>query len=130
MEISLDTSSEHFDQVNFGKIPTFDELAKYVMIYNVNISILDDITSLEKLDKYLIDLTKYILNDVNKVAYKDMDNTIIFRFKCNHEKLGISKACDDTCGYVSKLNNSYVRIQSFNKAKKIPIEKIINNSID
>ena len=131
VNITLNANLPVFFDDNYGKVPTPEDLLKYVNISEINISILDTVTSKEQLNKNILSLTKYILNDVNKVPLSDLQDGIIYSFTYKYKdtnKKGSNNQLDVYNGSVTMENKSHIKIEAFDEVTTLPIEKIITDA--
>lgn len=131
VNITLNAYLPVFFDDNYGKVPTPEDLLKYVSISKINISILDTVTSKEQLNKNILSLTKYILNDVNKVPLSDLQDGIIYSFTYKYKdtnKKGSNNQLDVYNGSVTIENKSHIKIEAFDEVTTLPIEKIITDA--
>lgn len=131
VNITLNAYLPVFFDNNYGKVPTLEDLLKYVNISEINISILDTVTSKEQLNKNILSLTKYILNDVNKVPLSDLQDGIIYSFTYKYKdtnKKGSNNQLDVYNGSVTIENESHIKIEAFDMITVLPIERIITDA--
>ena len=125
VHIKVRATTEYLNDKVFGKIPTPDDLLKYVYIDNLTITIRDKFTTIDKLEKHLKLLTKVILKDANKIPFEDMDDGVIFSFKCDYQKLGVKGDFDKYCGFVAKENETTLKFNIFDEEKFIPVDELL-----
>lgn len=83
----------------YGKLPTIEDLSKYVKLEDPKIEIHEDIKTEKELLTYLKKLTKYFINDLDKSKISYERETEYFRYKYNYRKLGVKNYTDQYHGY-------------------------------
>ena len=93
------TSIKDYSNVEFGKIPTIDELSNYVDLQDPKIEIKDDLKTKEDLLNYLVKLTKFYIKDFDNSNITYLQTNKYFRYKYDYTKLGVNDYSDQYDGY-------------------------------
>lgn len=93
------TSIKDYSNVEFGKIPTIDELSNYVDLQDPKIEIKDDLKTKEDLLNYLVKFTKYYIKDFDTSNITYLQTNKYFRYKYDYTKLGVNDYSDQYDGY-------------------------------
>lgn len=99
-----------YDDKEFGKIPSIDELSNFVELYDPKFEIKDDLNTKEDLLNYLINLLKFYINDFDTTNIGYLHESKYFRYKYDYTKLGVNNYSDQYeryGGYVYAVNDDY-----------------------
>ena len=93
------TSIKDYSNVEFGKIPTIDELSNYVDLQDPKFEIKDDLKTKEDLLNYLVKFTKFYIKDFDTSNITYLQTNKYFRYKYDYTKLGVNDYSDQYDGY-------------------------------
>ena len=93
------TSIKDYSNVEFGKIPTIDELSNYVELQDPKFDIKENLKTKEELLNYLVKLTKFYIKDFDTSNITYSQTNKYFRYKYDYTKLGVNDYSDQYDGY-------------------------------
>lgn len=93
------TSIKDYSNVEFGKIPTIDELSNYVDLQDPKFDIKENLKTKEELLNYLVKLTKFYIKDFDTSNITYSQTNKYFRYKYDYTKLGVNDYSDQYDGY-------------------------------
>lgn len=81
------TISDKYIENKYGHVPSVEELANTVELYDPIININEELTTRKDLLNYLVKFTKYFINDLDKTNIKYKQTEKYFRYKYDYKKL-------------------------------------------
>lgn len=93
------TSIKDYSNVDFGKIPSIDELSNYVDLQDPKFDIKENLKTKEELLNYLVKFTKYYIKDFDTSNITYSQTNKYFRYKYDYTKLGVNDYSDQYDGY-------------------------------
>lgn len=130
VKVTINTHCKDFSEENFGKIPTPEDLYTYITITDLDIELNNVIHSKEQLYKKIVDITKYILNDMDDVTIEQSKNGTIYKFKYmakNDKNDTTTKDFEDhlSCydGYAAIKDKSHITITACKEVTTYSIDK-------
>ena len=93
------TDIKEYSNVEFGKIPTIDELSNYVELQDPKFDIKENLKTKEELLNYLVKLTKFYIKDFDTSNITYLQTNKYFRYKYDYTKLGVNDYSDQYDGY-------------------------------
>lgn len=83
----------------YGYIPSIDELSSFSKLYDPQIDINENLKTREELLNYLVKLSNYYINDLDKSNIMYNRSSKYFRYKYDYKKIGIDNYTDQFNGY-------------------------------
>ena len=99
-----------YSDINYGKIPTIEELSNYVELHDPKIEIKEDLKTKDDLLNYLVKFSKFFIKDFDTSNITYSQTSKYFRYKYDYTKLGVNNYTDqynDYGGYVLAGNYKY-----------------------
>ena len=139
------TSIKDYSNVEFGKIPTIDELSNYVELQDPKFDIKENLKTKEELLNYLVKLTKFYIKDFDTSNITYSQTNKYFRYKYDYTKLGVNDYSDQYDGYggyvlagnikyseeqghyVTEDEDTIVRINIMGEVTTFNLKDILNN---
>lgn len=85
--------------INYGQIPTIDELSNFVELHDPKIEIKEDLKTKDDLLNYLVKLSKFFIKDFDTSNITYSQTRKYFRYKYDYTKLGVNNYTDQYNGY-------------------------------
>lgn len=85
--------------INYGQIPTIDELSNFVELHDPKIEIKEDLKTKDELLNYLLKISKFFINDFDASNITYSQTSKYFRYKYDYTKLGVNNYTDQYNGY-------------------------------
>lgn len=99
-----------YSDINYGKIPTIEELSNYVELHDPKIEIKEDLKTKDDLLNYLVKFSKFFIKDFDTSNITYSQTSKYFGYKYDYTKLGVNNYTDqynDYGGYVLAGNYKY-----------------------
>lgn len=100
------TFVNNFIDKDYGYIPSIEELASNVELHDPYFEIKENLTTKKELLNYLLKLTKYFIEDLDKSNISYSQENKYFRYKYDYSKLGVNDYNKNT-GYVQAGEYKY-----------------------
>lgn len=88
-----------YSDINYGKIPTIEELSNYVELHDPKIEIKEDLKTKDDLLNYLVKFSKFFIKDFDTSNITYSQTSKYFRYKYDYTKLGVNNYTDQYNGY-------------------------------
>ncbi len=88
-----------YSDINYGKIPTIEELSNYVELHDPKIEIKEDLKTKDDLLNYLVKFSKFFIKDFDTSNITYSQTNKYFRYKYDYTKLGVNNYTDQYNGY-------------------------------
>lgn len=88
-----------YSDINYGQIPTIEELSNYVELHDPKIEIKEDLKTKEDLLNYLVKFSKFFIKDFDTSNITYSQTSKYFRYKYDYTKLGVNNYTDQYNGY-------------------------------
>ena len=88
-----------YSDINYGQIPTIEELSNYVELHDPKIEIKEDLKTKEELLNYLVKFSKFFIKDFDTSNITYSQTSKYFRYKYDYTKLGVNNYTDQYNGY-------------------------------
>lgn len=88
-----------YSDINYGKIPTIEELSNYVELHDPKIEIKEDLKTKDNLLNYLVKFSKFFIKDFDTSNITYSQTSKYFRYKYDYTKLGVNNYTDQYNGY-------------------------------
>lgn len=99
-EISFNNiSMKDYSNMNFGQIPTIDELSNFVELQDPKIEIKENIKTKDDLLNYLVKFSKFFIKEFDTSSITYLQTGKYFRYKYDYTKLGVNNYSDQYNGY-------------------------------
>lgn len=88
-----------YSDINYGQIPTIEELSNYVELHDPKIEIKEDLKTKDDLLNYLVKFSKFFIKDFDTSNITYSQTSKYFRYKYDYTKLGVNNYTDQYNGY-------------------------------
>lgn len=88
-----------YSDINYGQIPTIDELSNFVELHDPKIEIKEELKTKEELLNYLVKFSKFFIKDFDTSNITYSQTSKYFRYKYDYTKLGVNNYTDQYNGY-------------------------------
>lgn len=88
-----------YSDINYGQIPTIDELSNFVELHDPKIEIKEDLKTIDELLNYLVKFSKFFIEDFDTSNITYSQTSKYFRYKYDYTKLGVNNYTDQYNGY-------------------------------
>ena len=88
-----------YSDINYGQIPTIEELSNYVELHDPKIEIKEDLKTKDDLLNYLVKFSKFFIKDFDTSNITYSQTRKYFRYKYDYTKLGVNNYTDQYNGY-------------------------------
>ena len=88
-----------YSDINYGQIPTIEELSNYVELHDPKIEIKEDLETKDDLLNYLVKFSKFFIKDFDTSNITYSQTSKYFRYKYDYTKLGVNNYTDQYNGY-------------------------------
>lgn len=88
-----------YSDINYGQIPTIEELSNYVELHDPKIEIKEDLKTKDDLLNYLVKFSKFFIKDFDTSNITYSQTSKYFRYKYDYTKLGVYNYTDQYNGY-------------------------------
>ena len=88
-----------YSDINYGQIPTIDELSNFVELHDPKIEIKEDLKTIDELLNYLVKFSKFFIEDFDTSNITYSQTSKYFRYKYDYTKLGLNNYTDQYNGY-------------------------------
>lgn len=102
-----DIFMKDYSDINYGQIPTIDELSNFVELHSPIVEIKENLKTKDDLLNYLVKFSKFFIKDFDT---SNITSSKYFSYKYDYTKLGVNNYTDQYnyyCGYVSAGNYKY-----------------------
>jgi len=90
---------EDYSNINYGQIPTIDELSNFVELHDPKIEIKENLKTKDELLNYLVKFSKFFIKDFDTSNITYSQTSKYFRYKYDYTKLGVNNYTDQYNGY-------------------------------
>jgi len=90
---------KEYSDINYGQIPTIDELSSFVELHDPKIEIKEDLKTKDELLNYLVKFSKFFIEDFDTSNITYSQTSKYFRYKYDYTKLGVNNYTDQYNGY-------------------------------
>lgn len=88
-----------YSDINYGQIPTIDELSNFVELHDPKIEIKENLKTKDELLNYLVKFSKFFIKDFDTSNITYSQTRKYFRYKYDYTKLGVNNYTDQYNGY-------------------------------
>lgn len=90
---------EDYSNINYGQIPTIDELSNFVELHDPKIEIKENLKTKDELLNYLVKFSKFFIKDFDTSNITYSQTSKYFKYKYDYTKLGVNNYTDQYNGY-------------------------------